>query len=551
MLSRFLGLVASVAVLTAGPTVAWAQTVDTQKIRNLKSQQTDIENRIADLQRQVDDAYAGKTYCSAEERTEDLTKLRALQAQIAALRSEYAKFKAGFIKMAATPTAGPQLDAAGIHPDERSYWTADDNALQKLRDSALAKANRVEQAPIRDCSEKKTVPAPASPPPTQAPAVTAPPAAPPKKAPTPAPQQPPSNMPKAGCTDNERTEAILRTQDEILRLEEERAPIDGTTPEGRARRSQLTAEIDRLGKLLYLDCPPLLAPSKPVSAPPPQQPTRQPGSAQPPPKPPAHGVVIPGEFPMRPIDPFLKLEFDAEDALDDLDDAMDDCDEAAVKAMIPKLEDLSRQAHAAADAARAAGQFSRIDPKEADAMAKDLDDAIADAKKFKCILRRPKGYRYLPINFSPFDERILYIHNEERAAWHVPDLRWNFRLEWDAIGYADRLAQIHELVHAPREGRGVERENLLQALPGWSVDRMMQTWTMEKHDFTPGYYPNVARDGNWLNVSHYTQMIWPTTTDIGCGYAEGGGYGWLVCRYSPGGNKDGKPVGLPYMPERG
>jgi hypothetical protein len=81
---------------------------------------------------------------------------------------------------------------------------------------------------------------------------------------------------------------------------------------------------------------------------------------------------------------------------------------------------------------------------------------------------------------------------------------------------------------------------------------MMQSWTVEKRDFVPGYFPNVARDGNWMNVAHYTQMIWPTTTDIGCGYAIGGGYGWLVCRYSPGGNKDGKPVGIPYpTPERG
>jgi hypothetical protein len=81
---------------------------------------------------------------------------------------------------------------------------------------------------------------------------------------------------------------------------------------------------------------------------------------------------------------------------------------------------------------------------------------------------------------------------------------------------------------------------------------MMQSWTIEKRDFTPGYFPNVARDGDWLNVAHYRQMIWPTTTDIGCGTGTGGGYGRLVCRYSPGGNKDGKPVGLPTgYPERG
>ena len=63
-----------------------------------------------------------------------------------------------------------------------------------------------------------------------------------------------------GCTDKERHDAILRLQEEILRVEEELIPIDGTKPEGRARHLQLMAEIKRLQGLLGLDCPPLLPP---------------------------------------------------------------------------------------------------------------------------------------------------------------------------------------------------------------------------------------------------------------------------------------------------
>ncbi|MEO7654234.1 MAG: CAP domain-containing protein, partial [Sphingomicrobium sp.] len=44
--------------------------------------------------------------------------------------------------------------------------------------------------------------------------------------------------------------------------------------------------------------------------------------------------------------------------------------------------------------------------------------------------------------------------------------------------------------------------------------------------------------GDWSQCGHYTQMVWPTTTDIGCGYARGR-FDALVCRYSPPGNKDG------------
>ncbi|MGN6848758.1 MAG: CAP domain-containing protein [Sphingomicrobium sp.] len=244
-----------------------------------------------------------------------------------------------------------------------------------------------------------------------------------------------------------------------------------------------------------------------------------------------------------------QLEDDADKTLDKLEDAMDDCDEAAVNALIPKLEQLSKQAHEAADTGKTAGQFGRIRAIEANAMARDLDEAIGDAKNFKCLLRHPRGYQILPL--SPFEERTLYLHNIERSEVHAEPLRWNFKLEWDAIGYADQMAETHQLIHAPREGRGIERENLLQANIGWTPDRMMQSWTMEKRYFHAGFFPDVCA-GEWTHCAHYTQMIWPTTTDIGCGYAEGGGYGWLVCRYSPGGNKDGKPVGIANpMPERG
>lgn len=156
------------------------------------------------------------------------------------------------------------------------------------------------------------------------------------------------------------------------------------------------------------------------------------------------------------------------------------------------------------------------------------------------------------VGLDSVDQSILDYHNSLRAEVGARPLRWDPLLASHALDYARELAETRQLIHARREGRGIERENLLQANIGWSPDRMMQSWAIEKQDFVAGYYPNVARDGNWLRVSHYTQMIWLTTTAIGCGSAEGGGYIWLVCRYSPGGNTDGRPVGIPNpTPERG
>lgn len=143
---------------------------------------------------------------------------------------------------------------------------------------------------------------------------------------------------------------------------------------------------------------------------------------------------------------------------------------------------------------------------------------------------------------GPFGQRVLSIHNSERAAVGAPSLRWSVELEKGATEHAQLLARTGRLAHAPREGRGIARENLSQGLLGWGPDQLMQNWLNEKGNFRGGVYPDVC-SGGWSQCSHYTQIIWPGTTDVGCGTATGGRFSWLVCRYSPGGNKDGKRLG--------
>lgn len=143
----------------------------------------------------------------------------------------------------------------------------------------------------------------------------------------------------------------------------------------------------------------------------------------------------------------------------------------------------------------------------------------------------------------PFARDMLAVHNAERSRFGYQPLRWNPALAANAQVYARQLARTGQLAHAPREGRGIERENLSKGLVGWNADQLMASWIAERRLFRPGVFPNVSTTGNWYDVGHYSQMIWPETTDIGCAMATGSGFSWLVCRYSPGGNKDGKPVG--------
>jgi hypothetical protein len=87
-------------------------------------------------------------------------------------------------------------------------------------------------------------------------------------------------------------------------------------------------------------------------------------------------------------------------------------------------------------------------------------------------------------------------------------------------------------------------ENLWMGTHGaFSVEAMVRGWASEKRFFAAGMFPNVSRTGDWEDVGHYTQMIWPTTTRVGCALASTPRIDYLVCRYATAGNIDGLAVG--------
>jgi hypothetical protein len=139
-------------------------------------------------------------------------------------------------------------------------------------------------------------------------------------------------------------------------------------------------------------------------------------------------------------------------------------------------------------------------------------------------------------------QRLLDAHNRERALVGAPPLQWDVDLAAHAASYGPTLASIRALVHSPREDRPGERENLAMAWHGtMTPEQLVGMWTREKQLLQPGVFPAVSRTGQWQDVAHYTQMVWPTTTRVGCAiFATDWDY--LVCRYSPPGNIDGKPI---------
>ena len=136
---------------------------------------------------------------------------------------------------------------------------------------------------------------------------------------------------------------------------------------------------------------------------------------------------------------------------------------------------------------------------------------------------------------------ILDLHNQVRVEVRSPPLRWNPILARGAQDWAQTVAETGVTQHSSRVGREDVRENVVMGLfSAISPLAMAQTWVNEKSLFRAGVFPDVCT-GDWSLCSHYSQMIWSATTDVGCGYASAK-YVALVCRYSPKGNIDGELV---------
>lgn len=139
--------------------------------------------------------------------------------------------------------------------------------------------------------------------------------------------------------------------------------------------------------------------------------------------------------------------------------------------------------------------------------------------------------------------RLLAAHNAERARVGAPPLRWDPALAASAAAYGPALAKLGRLQHSPRQLRPGQRENLWMGSAGaYSPEQMVGSWIAERRYFRAGVFPHVSRTGNWMDVSHYTQLIWRTTTSVGCAVYRSRGWDYLICRYSPPGNRDGTPI---------
>lgn len=137
-------------------------------------------------------------------------------------------------------------------------------------------------------------------------------------------------------------------------------------------------------------------------------------------------------------------------------------------------------------------------------------------------------------------DSLLLKHNVIRAAVGASPLNWNDSLAQIAQDWAVKLAESGKLEHNMSNNLG---ENLY-----WNSHTFADTncltkavpvtrWASEKANFK-----GVTFTQDLLKYGHYTQLIWPTTTQVGCGaaYSENGFY--VVCNYNPAGNTIGQVI---------
>ena len=148
-----------------------------------------------------------------------------------------------------------------------------------------------------------------------------------------------------------------------------------------------------------------------------------------------------------------------------------------------------------------------------------------------------------PVRENRFAARVLDLHNRERQRVGMPPLAWSDELAADAREWAAELARANRFEHSPARLRRDQGENLFRGTAGaYSLDEMIGDFIEERGDFHPGRFPDVANDGSWENVGHYTQLIWPRTREVGCAVVRGGEWDLLACRYAPAGNVIGMKV---------
>jgi pathogenesis-related protein 1 len=140
---------------------------------------------------------------------------------------------------------------------------------------------------------------------------------------------------------------------------------------------------------------------------------------------------------------------------------------------------------------------------------------------------------------------ITAAHNEVRAAHGVGPMTWSASLAATAQAWADACTDDESpaglIDHNPGRSDGhpyYVGENVYGSSGGASGPDAVELWASEESDYD--------YEGNSCSgvCGHYTQVVWATSVDLGCGISTCPGLTYstsIVCNYGPGGNNGDRP----------
>lgn len=150
---------------------------------------------------------------------------------------------------------------------------------------------------------------------------------------------------------------------------------------------------------------------------------------------------------------------------------------------------------------------------------------------------------------------VLEVHNQLRANYSTAPLKWNETLAGSAYAYARKCRFEHSVRFYPfpatscyPSSSSIKSANVFLTLQqrisnigenlaaGYRTPRgACLAWAKEEENYTPGEWS--------ADVGHFTQMVWKSSTSVGCGWEEcpdllqeGLTQVLLVCHYYEQGN---------------
>jgi len=135
---------------------------------------------------------------------------------------------------------------------------------------------------------------------------------------------------------------------------------------------------------------------------------------------------------------------------------------------------------------------------------------------------------------EPELQHALDMHNYYRCLHGASALVWDDALHASSLQWAEHLANTGRFHHSGADAG----ENLAWGSPEYSAIDAVKSWYHEVNNYNPA----TAGSTTELPVGHFTQVVWKSSTKIGCAsvkttnpQSHGTGDIW-VCQYTPKGN---------------